>query len=135
PGGPGRGDHHRQGGPSGGEAGSATEETCSKGPGNGAGDMDEPRLRRATPGVREILRVRLLLDTHAFLWWARGDSRLSPRSRGAIRSSRNDVYFSVASGWEIIVKEGRGRLDLPEPARTLIPRLLSQNEFVDLPVH
>jgi len=45
------------------------------------------------------------------------------------------VYFSVASGWEIIVKEGRGRLDLPEPARTLIPRLLSQNEFVVLPVH
>ena len=56
--------------------------------------------------------MRLLLDTHAFLWWLAGDAkRLSRRARQAIGNSENDVYVSAASVWEIAIKHRLGKLD------------------------
>ncbi len=54
--------------------------------------------------------VRLLLDTHALLWWLAGERRLSPRAKKAIANSDNEVYVSAASAWEIATKYRLGKL-------------------------
>jgi PIN domain nuclease of toxin-antitoxin system len=48
--------------------------------------------------------MKLLLDTHIFLWLISGDKRLSPMAQAGIRDPSNDVYLSVASIWEAVVK-------------------------------
>jgi len=67
--------------------------------------------------------VRLLLDTHVFLWWLADDDRLKKAEREAIRSPENDVYLSAASIWEIGIKQGLGRLRVPESASVAALRL------------
>lgn len=59
--------------------------------------------------------MRLLLDTHIFLWFISGDRRLPTTIREAIRNTDNDVYLSVISIWEAIVKHQLGKLPLPQP--------------------
>jgi len=55
--------------------------------------------------------MRLLLDTHALLWWLADDDRLGPRARDLIEDPGNDVLISVVSLWEIVVKVRVGKLD------------------------
>jgi PIN domain nuclease of toxin-antitoxin system len=54
--------------------------------------------------------VRLLLDTHALLWWLDGDALLSPAARKAIADEENEVLVSAASAWEIATKHRLGKL-------------------------
>lgn len=54
--------------------------------------------------------MRLLLDTHAFLWWLAGDEALSVPARTAIADEGNDVFVSAASAWEITTKHRLGKL-------------------------
>ena len=54
--------------------------------------------------------MRVLLDTHAFLWWLDGDRRLSRRARLVIGRAETDVYVSAASAWELTTKARLGRL-------------------------
>ena len=64
--------------------------------------------------------VRLLLDTHAFLWFAAGDARLSSRARRRIEDPGNDKFLSVASVWEIAIKTALERSDFRvEPEQVL----------------
>lgn len=56
--------------------------------------------------------MRLLLDTHVAIWWLSGDPRLSVATRAAIETA-DEVNLSVVSLWEIMVKQDKGRLDLP----------------------
>jgi len=63
--------------------------------------------------------VRLLLDTHVFLWWMSDDPRLTQRARRAIADQRNEVLFSVASAWEIALKANSGRLETDDPGRLI----------------
>jgi len=79
--------------------------------------------------------VKVLLDTHAFLWWTTDDARLSERARAAIADGRNEVFFSAASGWEIAIKAGLGRLEVPEDLEAFVTEQLSKNAFRMLPVH
>jgi PIN domain nuclease of toxin-antitoxin system len=58
--------------------------------------------------------VRLLLDTHALLWWAFGSPELSRRANALIADRANTIYVSSASAWEISIKHRLGRL--PEAA-------------------
>jgi PIN domain nuclease of toxin-antitoxin system len=67
--------------------------------------------------------VRLLLDTHVFLWWLADDRRLDSAEREAIRDPENDVYLSAASVWEIVIKQALGRLRIPEPTSVAALRL------------
>jgi PIN domain nuclease of toxin-antitoxin system len=67
--------------------------------------------------------VRLLLDTHVFLWWLADDDRLKKAERESIRNPENDVYLSAASIWEIVIKQGLGRLRVPESASKAALRL------------
>jgi PIN domain nuclease of toxin-antitoxin system len=54
--------------------------------------------------------VRLLLDTHAFLWWLSGDEALSVGARTAIAAEENSIFVSAASAWEIMTKHRIGKL-------------------------
>ena len=54
--------------------------------------------------------MRLLLDTHAFLWWRGDDARLGAAEREAIRDGQNDVFLSAVTIWEIAIKHRKGRL-------------------------
>jgi PIN domain nuclease of toxin-antitoxin system len=58
--------------------------------------------------------MRILLDTHIFLWFISGDTRLSTNVRDVIRDLDNEVYLSAVSIWEAIVKYQLGKLLLPE---------------------
>jgi PIN domain nuclease of toxin-antitoxin system len=73
--------------------------------------------------------MRLLLDTHAFLWFIMGDSKLSTTARAAIEDPGNEKLLSVGSIWEIAIKVSLGKLALAEPFPVLIPRELSRNGF------
>ena len=65
--------------------------------------------------------MRLLLDTHIFLWYISGDGRLPTAMRDAIRDPGNEAYLSVVSVWEAIIKHQLGRLPLPQPPETYLP--------------
>ena len=54
--------------------------------------------------------MRLLLDTHALLWWLDGDRRLSAKARRAIANEANTILVSAASAWEITTKARLGNL-------------------------
>ena len=54
--------------------------------------------------------ARLLLDTHAFLWWLAGDERLSPSAQLAIADASNEIFVSGASAWEIATRHRLGKL-------------------------
>ena len=64
--------------------------------------------------------MRLLLDTHAFLWFAAGDPRLPPRARRRFEDTANDRFLSVASVWEMAIKLSLGKLALAVSLDTLI---------------
>ncbi len=57
--------------------------------------------------------MRLLLDTHAALWWLSDPEKLTAEARLAIASIENEVYLSSASLWEIHLKAGKGKLNVP----------------------
>ncbi len=57
--------------------------------------------------------MKLLLDTHAFLWFVTGDARLSRAARQALETADNQLMLSAASVWEMAIKAGLGRLTLP----------------------
>lgn len=55
--------------------------------------------------------MKLLLDTHALLWWLSDDDRIGPQARALIADPGNDVLVSVVSLWEIVVKVRVGKLE------------------------
>jgi PIN domain nuclease of toxin-antitoxin system len=66
--------------------------------------------------------MRLLLDTHIFLWYISADPQLRVTFRNAIRDPANEVYLSVASVWEAVIKHALGKLPLPEAPAEYLPR-------------
>lgn len=65
---------------------------------------------------------RLLLDTHALLWWLidDGENSLGKKAKNAIADSRNVVYVSAASTWEISIKKGLGKLSAPDDMDSIV---------------
>jgi PIN domain nuclease of toxin-antitoxin system len=78
--------------------------------------------------------MRILLDTHAFLWWVADDPQLSVNAKNIIANPDNEVYFSVVSAWEIIIKVGTGKLSLSEVPEIYIPSRIASNQFEILPI-
>ncbi len=74
--------------------------------------------------------MRLLLDTHIFLWWLADDPALSAKAREVIGNGNNMVYISAASVWEISVKKSLGKLEAPEN----IEAIVEQERFQKLPI-
>lgn len=76
--------------------------------------------------------MRILLDTHIFLWFISGDPRLSNDLRDAIRDPANEVYLSAVSVWEAIVKYQLGKLPLPEHPGTYLPKQRDLHQIASL---
>ncbi len=70
--------------------------------------------------------MRLLLDTHALLWWATDDENLSVKARTALGDSTVEIYVSAASVWEIATKVRLGKLVWPEEVGTVNAYVLGQ---------
>ena len=66
--------------------------------------------------------MKILLDTHIFLWFITKDNRLSEKYCDAIINPDNEVYLSVVSVWEAMIKYQLGKLPLPESPETYLPK-------------
>ncbi|RMD71563.1 MAG: type II toxin-antitoxin system VapC family toxin [Gammaproteobacteria bacterium] len=75
--------------------------------------------------------MRLLLDTHALIWWLVDDPALPRAARDAIASPENDVYVSHVSAWEIAVKQQLGKIEFPLQE---FENILDANQFEPLPI-
>ncbi len=78
--------------------------------------------------------MRLILDTHIFLWFVLGDAKLSERSQQLIEDQENDKLLSVASIWEVTIKISTGRLKLDSDAVTFFEEEGRRNEVLILPI-
>ena len=77
--------------------------------------------------------MKLLLDTHLLLWAANEPKRLPKTARTLIENLENEVLFSAASLWEIVIKSSLGRQDFRVDAR-LLRRGLLDNGYTELPI-
>lgn len=78
--------------------------------------------------------MRLLLDTHAVLWWLAGDDRLPGAVRDAVEDPSIEALVSVASVWEIVIKEAAGRFRMAGGTAEILPRALREDGFGFIPV-
>jgi PIN domain nuclease of toxin-antitoxin system len=78
--------------------------------------------------------LKILIDTHIFLWAITADPRLSSSQRSIYTDESNDLYFSVASVWEILIKAGLGKLPLPAPAAAWLVREMEENRITPLSI-
>jgi len=78
--------------------------------------------------------VRVLLDTHAFLWWIADSGRLSRKARRLIADETNDIAVSAASAWEIATKHRIGRLPGGEAVALDVAGRISDQGFSELPI-
>ncbi|MBD1869020.1 type II toxin-antitoxin system VapC family toxin [Oculatella sp. FACHB-28] len=76
--------------------------------------------------------MKVLLDTHIFLWFIIGDTRLSTDIRDTIRTPDNEVYLSAVSVWEAIVKYQLGKLPLPEHPGMYLPKQRNLHQITSL---
>jgi PIN domain nuclease of toxin-antitoxin system len=77
--------------------------------------------------------MKALLDTHTFLWAIADEGKLSRRAK-QIYTGPHDLWLSVASMWEIMIKVQAGKLPLPQPAGPYLVKKLAQNQIELLPV-
>lgn len=75
--------------------------------------------------------MKLLLDSHAFLWWLIDNPRLTAMARRVMADSSSAVYVSAATVWELSVKAALGRLDLGDLD---LADEIEANDFIDLPI-
>ena len=78
--------------------------------------------------------MRLLLDTHALLWWFTDDPRLSAKARSLIGDANNVILVSAASAWEIATKHRLGKLEEAAEAVMRFEELVVADGFSHLPV-
>jgi PIN domain nuclease of toxin-antitoxin system len=79
--------------------------------------------------------MRLLLDTPVWLWMLAAPERLSRRSRGLVIAAENELVLSAVSAWEIAIKYGLGKLDLPESPSEYVPRLMDRTGVTPLAIY
>ena len=79
--------------------------------------------------------MRVLIDTHVFLWWSseRG-ARVSEAARELLSDGATDVSFSMASAWEMAIKVGGGRMELPDTVERYLPDRLRHHGFDLMPI-
>jgi PIN domain nuclease of toxin-antitoxin system len=64
--------------------------------------------------------VRVLIDSHTFLWWRGGSSALGTTARDAIADPANEVLISIAALWELTIKQSSGRLTFPTSLEAMV---------------
>src|SRR2546426_402805 len=78
--------------------------------------------------------MRLLIDTHIFLWYISADALLPSNYRDAIRDPANEVYLSAASVWEAVIKHALGKLPLPAAPAEYLPQQRVAHLIASLPI-
>jgi PIN domain nuclease of toxin-antitoxin system len=78
--------------------------------------------------------VRVLLDTHAFLWAITDNRKLSSRARDVFTSPSNELFLSVSGVWEIMQKAQIGKLPLPSPAGAYLTEHLVKTNVQVFPI-
>jgi PIN domain nuclease of toxin-antitoxin system len=78
--------------------------------------------------------MRLLLDTHARLWFVLGDASLTSAARSAIEDPQNEKLISAASYWELAIKSSMGKFRLPRPYADFIDHAIRGQGFSVMPV-
>lgn len=78
--------------------------------------------------------MRLLLDTHTFLWWDSAPDKLSPYAMAQCLDIRNQLVLSVVSIWEMQIKIQIGKLRLRTSLEEIITEQQNTNQFEILPV-
>ena len=78
--------------------------------------------------------MKLLLDTHIFIWWADQPEKLSPAALSALEDDANELLLSVVSVWEMQIKIQLGKLNLSLPLKDLLKNQEETNQLTVLPV-
>lgn len=78
--------------------------------------------------------MKVLLDTHTFLWWVTDSPKLSSRVRKIISDGKNELFLSAVSGWEIAIKAQLGRIQIPDKPQTFISEQMVANAIQGLPI-
>jgi PIN domain nuclease of toxin-antitoxin system len=78
--------------------------------------------------------VKILIDTQIFLWLFGFVSRISPDVENLLKSGNHDIYLSAASVWEIAIKYGNGKLQLPDKPEIFIPDRMNRAGFKRLEI-
>lgn len=78
--------------------------------------------------------MKLLLDTHIFIWWADQPEKLSPTALSALEDEANELLLSVASVWEMQIKIQLGKLKLSLPLKDLVKNQQETNNLTVSPV-
>ena len=78
--------------------------------------------------------MRLLLDTHALIWWLAGDPSLSANAKAAVADLDNEVFVSAAAAWEIATKYRIGKLPQAAALAVDVSGALALQGFLELPI-
>lgn len=78
--------------------------------------------------------MKLLLDTHSFIWFAEGDSRLSKKAMGSISDPKSVLFLNIGSCWEIVLKASIGKLVLSTPYEKFLVKALDEYPIQTIPV-
>jgi len=73
--------------------------------------------------------MRVLVDTHVFLWWVEGDRALPAKVRATLASQENECLISVVSAWELAIKASLGKLKLTLPVERYVVEHIAANGF------
>jgi len=78
--------------------------------------------------------MKVLLDTHAFLWWIIDSPLIPLQVRNIISDSNNELFLSAASCWEIAIKAKIGRIKLPNKPQIFVSEQMATNAIQGLPI-
>ena len=78
--------------------------------------------------------MKVLIDTHAFLWMVTADTRLSPKASRVLTNGSNELLISAATAWEIMLKWGVGKLKLVGGPTAFLEEQLAENDIRVIPV-
>jgi len=77
---------------------------------------------------------RTLIDTECWLWWHLDPERLGPEAMALLEERRSPLLLSAASSWEIAIKVGLGKLELPVPPERFVPEQMAEDGIDPLPI-
>ncbi len=81
-----------------------------------------------------VQAMRLLVDTHVWLWWLTEPTRLNLEAGALLADPGNRIFLSAASVWEIVIKHALGKLTLPADPDQLVPRAMAEDGLIGLAI-
>jgi PIN domain nuclease of toxin-antitoxin system len=90
------------------------------------------RSRRRSSAISRVDEMKLLLDTHVWLWFVRGDATLPRAFDAAIRDPENTVALSIVSAWEVQIKSALGKLQVGSPIGDFLDDAVLHFDMLDV---